>query len=320
MLSDLPLVEGYYKKQQQTARLAANAVQRVWNGRDRVIPFWDSWALSLPLLTDAVTEAQYANVRRSEAYVQAMTEAQGADVEDSLTYAAFLTPTEVLQERLGAAPARTASLLQQEVDARTANLAGLATLTRFAGTIVQDAGREATGVYTAGTPALKGYYRKLQTPSCDRCAVLAGKWFKSNDGFSRHPRCDCLHVPAAEYNTDELFDVDAALESGQITNLSAADKQAIKDGADLNQVVNSKRGGMQTADLYGRPTKVTSEGTTVRGIAGKNMTKVYGASKVPGQRYRVARTARLRPSAIYEIAGDDKIELQRLLRRYGYLN
>ncbi|MBK6887020.1 MAG: hypothetical protein IPH03_11745 [Tetrasphaera sp.] len=47
-----------------------------------------------------------------------------------------------------------------------------------------------------GQTDMAGYIRVLSPPSCDRCSVLGGKWFKWNTGFARHPGCDCKHVPA----------------------------------------------------------------------------------------------------------------------------
>src|SRR5690606_23965723 len=33
------------------------------------------------------------------------------------------------------------------------------------------------------------YVRMLTPPSCSRCTVLAGRWYRKNAGFARHPGC-----------------------------------------------------------------------------------------------------------------------------------
>lgn len=57
----------------------------------------------------------------------------------------------------------------------------------MAATAVQDAGRAAVSAGLTARRTLTGYVRVLTSPSCSRCAVLAGKWFKWNQGFQRHP-------------------------------------------------------------------------------------------------------------------------------------
>lgn len=62
-----------------------------------------------------------------------------------------------------------------------------ASLQVMAATAVQDAGRAAVSAGITARPTLTGYVRMLTAPSCSRCAVLAGRWFKWNAGFQRHP-------------------------------------------------------------------------------------------------------------------------------------
>lgn len=62
-------------------------------------------------------------------------------------------------------------------------------LTMYARTTVADAGRLSTAAGMGARPHASGYYRMLQPPSCARCAILAGRWFRYNAGFNRHPRC-----------------------------------------------------------------------------------------------------------------------------------
>jgi hypothetical protein len=101
--------------------------------------------------------------------------------------------------------------------------------------------------------------------------------------------CDCRHIPATENIAGDLTtDPRKAYEAGQVRGLTAAQDKALRDGADLAQVVNSRR-GMDSA---------------------RSLTTREAARR--GQQ-------RLTPEGIYVRAGDDRAESIRLLRSNGYL-
>ncbi|MEJ6019867.1 hypothetical protein [Corynebacterium sp. H113] len=113
------------------------------------------------------------------------------------------------------------------------------------------------------------YVRMLRPPSCSRCAVLAGKrgyWAKP---FKRHPGCDCSQVPVREGSSDKFegpaFDPKAAFESmsraDQDRLFTKAGAEAIRDGADVSQVVNANQGMSAVGD------RLTTSGSTRRGGA-----------------------------------------------------
>lgn len=181
---------------------------------------------------------------------------------------------------------------------------------------IQDAARSAAQVELKAAVDADRYVRLLTPPSCDRCVALAGRIYRDSEAFERHPGgCDCVHVPVA--SLDEALrsglvqDGRELVERGQVRGLSEADRRAILDGADLGQVINAKRGtstpGITDAlevDLFGRRVKSTTYGTTKRSA---------------WRKANPSRLVRLRPEAIYGIAGDDRDEALRLLRLYGYL-
>src|SRR5699024_10180583 len=72
---------------------------------------------------------------------------------------------------------------------------GLLQLKRIAGTDVIDAARSAAGADVASRAGV-GYIRLVNAPSCKDGAVLAGRFYRWNAGFLRHPNCQCVHVPA----------------------------------------------------------------------------------------------------------------------------
>lgn len=204
-------------------------------------------------------------------------------------------------------------------------------------TQLQDAARGAAGVSIASRPRV-GYVRMLNPPSCSRCAVLAGKWFKWNAGFDRHPRCDCRHIPSLEVDKyDHLFSPDKYFHSlspaEQDRIFTKAGAQAVRDGADVTQVVNARR-GMQTAQIFGRTTKITTEGTSSRGLAFDALSKRGGSvrqaeelairhTRTGPELRRVhrerARAPRVMPESIYQIANGDRELAQRLLKINGYI-
>lgn len=198
--------------------------------------------------------------------------------------------------------------------------AGLSTLTSYAVTMVADAGRAATSVARIAQPRAGGFIRDVSGSCCARCAILAGRWYRWNADFERHAGCQCTEVPAGREGSPADIARERDLPNqlfreGRIRGLSEAETQAIKDGADLAQVVNAHR-GMYTAG--GR--SYTREGTTSRGFAGKRL-KNAGADlqKKQGARYRRVAIPRLTPEQIYREAGDNRAEAQRLLYRFGYL-
>ena len=169
--------------------------------------------------------------------------------------------------------------------------------------VIADAARQAASVDIATRPGT-GYVRMLNPPSCSRCVVLAGRYYRWNAGFRRHPGCDCVHVASRIGSTD------AALSEGLVDDpyayfksLSKAEQDrifgkgysdAIRDGGDIYQVVNSRRG---------RKGAFTTEGTGRRGHAGSVLK--------PGQR-------RMTPDTIYRL-NPNRADAIQALKDQGYI-
>ena len=183
--------------------------------------------------------------------------------------------------------------------------AGELALARIMANEVANTGRVADQIEMATRPAVAGYIRLLTPPSCGRCVILAGRFYRWNADFERHPNCDCTAIPTTEApESEELVDPSAAVRAGQVRGLSRADERAILEGADPGQVINA-HSGMYTTDGV----KFTRAGTTRRGFAAARFRQVTGR--------RISQ--RLRPEAIFQIAGDDRDEALRLLHLHGYL-
>src|SRR5690625_172627 len=196
-------------------------------------------------------------------------------------------------------------------------LAGRRFLTLAGSTVLADTSRQQMSL-EMGTRPVGGYVRMITPPSCSKCLLLAGKWFSKNQGFQRHPGCLCVHVPASESLSSDLrVDPEAYFRSlsteEQDRIFTRAGAEAIRNGADMTQVVNARRGmtrsqgGRLIRDERGLYT--TTEGMTRRGWA-------YQRQRSYRQHGPVQ--ARLMPESILEIAKNQD-DYVRLLRLYGYM-
>lgn len=108
-------------------------------------------------------------------------------------------------------------------------------------TIVTDAARDAAQVETFVRPKM-GYVRQVNPPCCSRCAVLAGKWYRSNDILPRHKSCDCSLIPSLENRAgDFTTDPQLLVDRGLVTDLTKGQRERLADGADLPKVLNESR-------------------------------------------------------------------------------
>lgn len=165
-----------------------------------------------------------------------------------------------------------------------------------------DTGRQAAGVDIA-TRINVGYVRQLVGASCPRCVVLAGRWYRWNAGFDRHPHDDCIHVPARKGDADKLTTdpyayFNSLTKAEQDKAWGVANAQAIRDGADISRVTNAQRGVTKAGTGI-----FTTEGTGSKGFARQNLN--------PRQR-------RLTPEGIYRLNPRREDALEEL-RRHGYI-
>lgn len=247
----------------------------------------------LDLLTRTVIAYQVLSARSAAAAVPAMLD------EQNLTAPAVMRPR---PEALAGSATDGRTLMSLLAYARTQDVADHA-FDMIVATQLQDVARQSEAVAIAARPAVTGYVRMVNPPSCSRCAVLAGRFYRWNDGFQRHPRCDCRHVPTTEANAGDIvteprdyFDSLDAAEQDRIFTQAGA--EAIRLGADPAQVVNARRGMTYAQD----------EVVTYSGMRRRDLDLSDSRSGV-----------RLMPETIIRRAGDDRTEAIRLLRANGYL-
>ncbi len=193
-------------------------------------------------------------------------------------------------------------------------------------TQIHDTARAAEDAAMAANFAVSGYTRFVEPGACSRCIVLAGRFYKWNAGFDRHPRCRCSHkLQAADtepQDPKELFDKMSTAEQDRVFGKAGA--EVVRQGADLTQVVNARR-GMTTATVGGRKIQTTTEGTTKRGYAtyirraiDEERGTVTKFRKGP-TRYRRVDRPRLMPEEIIRQSKGNRVEARRLLISNGYI-
>lgn len=260
----------HYRRQQQIGTTTAKRIQRIAAAGDDEFGTW--WARIRQPVKQVVQQGRAAAAGSSIGYVPAVlnetaqTAAPVAKVDlggvlrtapDGRDLGSLLDRTPI-EARIAASRGATA---QQSLQAATSWL--IATVL----TVVADTSRDVVGVDIAQRPTLGGYVRMLNPPSCSRCVILAGKWFRWNQGFQRHPRCDCRHIPAPEsiagdLTTDPYSYFDSLSTEQQNREFGQSNARAIRDGGDIFRVVNVQQRGLGTARgarLYGTPTRMTPD-------------------------------------------------------------
>lgn len=297
----------HYAAQADLAAAAAQALAGMWaavNPGD----ITGSWLTQIPEATAVLSGAQLAAARQAEPYLEEASLFADAveDVAEKVApkaFAGIASDGRALASLLYQ-PAITSLLaIKSGHDVRTALASGRATLDMITRTQVADAGRAAVQVGLTPRKELDGYIRVAVGKSCSRCIILAGKFYRYNSGFDRHPSCDCVHLPCKKAQAAGI-DQDPQVIYNSLTpkersqaGWSYADQKAIAEGADLGQVTNiHRKGALYVAD--GK--QYTREGAKTRARQG-----IKEPRKTPGQ--------------IYREAGDDRDRAIALLRQHGYL-
>ncbi|WP_181272825.1 VG15 protein [Brevibacterium oceani] len=273
-----------------------------------------SWRLVAPSAVALVGAAQVAAAAQSDTYLARMAGAHGvtdspAGRVNADAFREFTGSGISLAAFLGGSIGAVKGLIGQGWSPAQALQSGRARFANSIITTVTDQARQSTAT-AMGTRAsglkqgwVGGYTRMVSPGACSRCIILAGRRYQSQEAFLRHPGCKCTHIPAAENKDDDpTTDPHAAFESmtreEQDERFGQANAEAIRQGADIFQVVNAtNRGGVYTAGGE----RYTREGITRRGS--------YG---------RTGRGARMTPETIFKNA-KTPAEAVELLRFYKYI-
>ena len=297
----------HYRAIQRLQALAVLSAEALWS-EVSLSDLSGSWSEQATLLVPALTGLQARAASAGSIYGATALAQQGLyeaprRFVDPEAFSGFASDGRTLEGLLYSSVPHVKNLIGAGMAPAEALASGRSYLSGAVRTQVADAARAAAGV-DISTRTNVGYVRMLNPPSCSRCSILAGKYYAWNSGFSRHPRCDCIHVPSTEKAItgagaegllhDPYGYFESLSEADQDRLYTKASAQAIRDGGDIFQVVNSRARGMKPGGL------VTTEGTSKRGN--------YGRGRAP----------RLTPEGIYS-QGKSREETLRLLERNGYI-
>lgn len=340
-LQELPAVaRAYGARQEQQRNAALYEIDRIWRRVDTA-DITASFLDLAPELFAVVNTAQDRLGAQAVEYVPNVIEATG---QTRAATPRFEIPPTAMTGYAGSGASTAVVAYGATVRAKTAIGQGLAPTAAMhqAGqwlhaafaTVFADTGRTIEGVAGFSRP-VSGYVRMLNGESCGRCIILAGKFFRKNRGFQRHPACDCRHIPVSENIAGDLMTnsgayLDSLSDDALAKALgSQANARAYKDGADPMQLINAYRrpggargpGGIpsiKTAQVYGQDVKYTLEGTTRRGLADHQMREVRALSRYnPVSDRRETNALRLMPESIYSIARD-QAHADQMLRDFGW--
>ncbi|MFF1812382.1 hypothetical protein ACFVXW_25275 [Streptomyces sp. NPDC058251] len=327
MATSATLAASRYEVVQGITSGVVSAVQALWSDvpPDRI--FNALQGETGRLILNAVIAGQLSAAQGAQAFVSGamLTQGVGASAVATLNpgaLAGLAMDGRPLATLLYVPAITTAQALQAGLPADVALTRGMAQMGMLAATTIADTARTATQVAMTAEPKCVAYVRVVKLPACSRCIILAGRQYTYSDGFKRHPKCDCGMEPMTDEewksrdtakSPEDLFKAMTPEERRKRFGTAGAD--ALENGADMGQVVNARRGMATTTT--GK--KVTTEGTTKRGIGAKAL-RSEGFVKNPGSRYERVREARLMPEQILKQAHGNR-ELQiALLKKHGYIS
>lgn len=190
----------HYQQQQRLANAAADVAGDAWR---QVDPdnITASWGRVSPQVTVAVAGAQQAAAQAADGYLDEALAAQGlsptaAGSVNPAAFAGIASDGRPLQSLIQQPAIGTLTAIGRGHPVDRAMAMGASALDMIVRTQVADAGRAADQAALVARPAAGGYVRLLVPPSCSRCAILAGRWYRYSAGFSRHPRCRPGRLPA----------------------------------------------------------------------------------------------------------------------------
>lgn len=307
----------HYRAQQLLARQIVARARRLWVRIDpsRLAESWSGELATLAFVQ--VSVGQMAAAAQADGYLDAVLAEQAIAVDRTATVSAI-----GFAGRASDGRSLESLLLEPIIAAKGAIAAGNTTasalttgeasLVRIVSTQVQDAGRTSVAVATVARPAVTRYTRMLNPPSCSRCAILAGRVYRFDAGFQRHPLCDCRHIPttedlAGDLRTDPRAYFDSLSPAAQAKYFGEADAQAIRSGADMSRVVKTRMRGAGLHQANG--VTAAPEGRSALDQANRLMSSVLQIQQ-----------RRPMPETIIAAADGDRVVMVEQLRRFGYLN
>lgn len=241
----------HYRQQQLIAVTTAQEVDALWSRMSD--EFDESWSRISTEVFDATAAGQYAAAVSGASYVGAVLNETGVEATpvarvNASRFAGGSTDGGEIASLLAGSVVQAKNAVSNGFAPAIALASAREWLQSVVMDSVRDADRQAVGAGITVRPRVQGWVRMLNPPSCKFCIALGGQWYRWNEGFQSHPHCDCRHIPSQESNADDLtIDPRAYFrtldEKTQNRLFGKNDAQAIRDGADINQVVNIRGRG-----------------------------------------------------------------------------
>ena len=250
-MAALDVALAHHRERERLVRSALAEANRLW-AQIVASDITGSWTALLPRMLAVLAAAQQAAAGHADGYVTKVLDEQGIDSDSSGSVvvnalSGVASDGRPLASLLDQPRIAALTALKNGADVTRALTVGRTSLGLITSTQVADAGRVADQVALVARPRAQGYVRMLSPPSCSRCAILAGRFYRWSAGFERHEHCDCVHVPASEDTSNDLrtdpeqyFHSLSRSEQDRVFTIAGA--RAIRDGADISQVVNARRG------------------------------------------------------------------------------
>jgi len=311
-MADIPrATQDHYVHIQRVQLVALKAARRAWAEVDpnRIS---QTWLQTVERdLTPVITAAQ-VNAATAGSDYSAMTLAQQGQYVapdafvDPNAFGGYSADGYPIGETLAAPAYRAKALIGSGIAAPEAVARARSLLDTIVGSTVSDAARQSASVDIAARPGTS-YVRMLNPPSCSRCTILAGRFYRWNKGFLRHPSCDCEHVITtvgsqgeayANGLVDDPYEYFKSLpEAEQNKVFGKSSARSIRDGSDIYRVENAKRGASglsTTAGTSKRGFMPNQKRLTPDGIYSQNLSReqtlnllsdngyILNAGQVPG--------------------------------------
>jgi hypothetical protein len=269
--ADLPAVAaGYNRTLLQHTGTVVNAVTKAW-ADFQVATIDESWTAIRQDVVAAITAGQLFGASLAAALdhhllADAGLTRQGPTIRPQGFRGVSGTgsPFDLLVDL---APIRVKQAIAAGIPPDTATGAGLSHLVGVGDSELQEASRGAMDVVMNTDQQYRGYLRHPNPGACGRCLILANAFYRKNEGFQRHPRCRCTHVPVLvgqeKLNlptASERFHRLSAQEQDEAFGKDAA--EAIRHGADPAQTINARSGMTHAGQSF------TTTGTKRRRYAG----------------------------------------------------
>lgn len=287
------------------SRLDPRDIKRSWN--DLKQPFYDLYESLQVEAASTVLDAQADILASNADYVPTY------NIVNPSSFKGYAASGLALDDYMSTPIYQALSKISDGMQATDALKMMSIRMENLAGTGLADTARQAAGVDTT-TRQNMGYIRMAYGSACSRCMILAGTWYRWNQGFARHPHCYCRHIPctkpaSAGLHTDPMEIFNSMSEAEQDKKFGKVSAQAIRDGADIYQVVNAHAG----MSYIGHGGSGHWASRYVREGAGKRRNKSYYR-----QLFGETAPKRLTPEEIYRQARSRREAIE-LLRKNAYI-